>query len=111
MANSGINWIDVIFDWCVNFLYQVAGLLGISYEEINIWLFVIIGPISLLISIFFNYYFYKKIKNLKKTIEIQRQEISEINELEVEEKKTNYLKIFGIIILIILILYFLELKN
>jgi len=65
LANSGINWIDVIFDWCVNFLYQVAGLLGISYEEINIWLFVIIGPISLLISIFLNYYFYKKIKNLK----------------------------------------------
>ena len=87
MANSGINWIDITFDWCVNFLYQVAGLLGISYEEINIWLFVIIGPISLLISIFLNYYFYKKIKNLKKTVEIQKQEISEINEVEVEEKK------------------------
>ena len=111
MANSGINWIDITFDWCVNFLYKVAGLLGISYEEINIWLFVIIGPISLSISIFLNYYFYKKIKNLKKTIEIQKQEISEINEVEVEEKKTDYLKIFGIIIIIIFILYFLELKN
>ena len=110
MANSGINWIDVIFDWCVNFLYQVAGLLGISYEEINIWLFVIIGPISLLISIFLNYYFYKKIKNLKRIIEIQRQEISEINEVDVK-KKTDYFKIFGMIIIIIFILYFLELKN
>ena len=48
---------------------------------------------------------------LKKLIEIQKQEISEINEVEVEEKKTDYLKIFGIIILIIFILYFLELKN
>ena len=111
MANSGINWIDITFDWCVNFLYKVAGLFGISYEEINIWLFVIIGPILLSISIFFNYYFYKKIKNLKKTIEIQKQEISGINEVEVEEKKTNYLKIFGMIIIIIFILYFLELKN
>ena len=100
MANSGIYWIDITFDWSVNLLYKVAGLLGISYEEINIWLFVIIGPISLLISIFLNYYFYKKTKKLKKIIEIQKQEISEINEAEVEEKKTNYLKIFGIIILI-----------
>ena len=89
MANSGINWIDITFDWFVNFLYKVAGLFGISYEEINIWLFVIIGPISLSISIFLNYYFYKKIKNLKKIIEIQKQEILEINEVEVEEKKNR----------------------
>ena len=111
MANSGIYWVDITFDWCVRFLYIVADLLGITYEEINIWLFVIIGPISLLISIFLNYYFYNKTKKLKKIIEIQKQEISEINEVEVEEKKSDYLKIFGIIILIVLILYFLELKN
>ena len=111
MANSGIYWIDITFDWCVKFLYMVANLLGITYEEINIWLFVIIGPLFFLISICLNYYFYKKTKKLKKIIEIQKQEILEINEVEVEEKKTNYLKIFGIVILIIFILYFLELKN
>ena len=111
MANSGIYWIDVTFDWCVNFLYKIASLFGLSYEEINIWLFVVIGPISLLISIFFNFYFYKKVIKLKKIIEIQKKEISEINEVEVEEEKTSYLKIFGIIIIIFLILYFLELKN
>ena len=43
MANSGIYWIDVTFDWCVRLLYRTADLLGITYEEINIWLFVIIG--------------------------------------------------------------------
>ena len=111
MANSGIYWIDVTFDWCVNFLYKIASLLGLSYEEINIWLFVVIGPISLLMSIFLNFYFYKKVTKLNKIIEIQKKEISEINEVEVEEEKTNYLKIFGIIIIIFLILYFLELKN
>ena len=89
MANSGIYWIDITFDWSVNLLYKVAGLLGISYEEINIWLFVIIGPMLLLISIFLNYYFYKKTKKLQKIIEIQKQEISEINEVEVEEKKNK----------------------
>ena len=111
MANSGIHWVDITFDWCVKFLYIIADLFGITYEEINIWLFVIICPISLLISIFLNYYFYKKIKKVKKIIEIQKQEISEINEVEVEEKKTNYVKFFGVIVLIIFIIYFLELKN
>ena len=78
-ADSGIVWIDITFDWCVNLLYKISYILGISYEEINIWLFVIIGPISLSTSFFLNYYFYKKIKNLKKIIKIQRQEISEIS--------------------------------
>ena len=111
MADSGIYWIDTTFDWCVNILYKIANFIGISYEEINIWLFVIIGPILFFISIFLNYYFYKKINELKKLIEIQKQEISEINKVEVEEKKTDYLKIFGIIILIFFIIYFLELKK
>ena len=111
MANSEIYWIDITFDWCVNLLFKIAGLIGISYEEIYIWLFVVIFPILLSTSICLNYYFYKKTKNLNKIIEIQKQEILEINEVEVEETKTDYLKIFWIIILIILILYFLELKN
>ena len=33
MANSGIPWIDAIFDWCVILLYDVAAQLGITYEE------------------------------------------------------------------------------
>jgi len=58
MANSGIYWIDFTFDWCVRLLYQVAQLIGITYEEINVWLFVIVFPLffvgqSLLIVILF----------------------------------------------------------
>ena len=45
MANSGIYWIDVIFNFCVRLLYNVASILGITYEEINVWLFCIIWPI------------------------------------------------------------------
>ena len=44
MANSAIYWIDITFDYCVKLLYQVAGMMGITYEEINVWLFVIILP-------------------------------------------------------------------
>ena len=58
MANSGIYWIDFTFDWCVRLLYQLAQLIGITYEEINVWLFVIVFPLffvgqSLLIVILF----------------------------------------------------------
>jgi len=45
MANSGIPWIDFVFDQCVLFLIWSANILGITYEEINVWLFCIIWPI------------------------------------------------------------------
>lgn len=49
MANSGIDWVDNIFNFCVIILYNIGSLLGITYEEINVWLFVVIWPlISLL---------------------------------------------------------------
>ena len=111
MANSGIYWIDTTFDWCVRFLYIVADLLGITYEEINIWLFVIIVPVFLFISVCLNYYFYKKTKKLKKIIEFQNKEFMQSNEVEFEEKKQDHLKILIIILLIIFIFYFLEVNN
>ncbi len=45
MANSGIPWIDTIFDWCVIALNVSARWLGISYEAINVWLFCIAWPV------------------------------------------------------------------
>ena len=45
MANSGIEWIDITFNFCVRLLYDIGNLLGITYEEINVWLFVVIWPI------------------------------------------------------------------
>jgi hypothetical protein len=44
MANSGIAWVDIVFDYAVQSLYWAARLLGISYEEINVWLFCIAWP-------------------------------------------------------------------
>jgi hypothetical protein len=49
MGNSGIEWIDLTFKFCVNFLYYIGGLLGITYEEINVWMFVVIWPIASLV--------------------------------------------------------------
>jgi hypothetical protein len=35
-----------IFDWCVRLLVLWAGWLGITYKEINVWIFVILWPIA-----------------------------------------------------------------
>lgn len=35
---------DQIFDWCVNGLVYWAGVFGITYKEINVWVFVILWP-------------------------------------------------------------------
>ena len=45
MAGSEIEWVDTVFNWCVRLLYDIANTFGISYEEINIWIFVIIWPL------------------------------------------------------------------
>ena len=42
---------DQIFDWCVNVLVYWASVFGITYKEINVWVFVIIWPILTVILI------------------------------------------------------------
>jgi len=42
---------DQIFDWCVNVLVYWAGILGITYKEINVWVFVILWPILTLVLV------------------------------------------------------------
>ena len=66
MANSGIYSIDITFDYCVTLLYQVAGMMGITYEEINVWLFVIILPTILLFSFTLNLYFILRLNQKNK---------------------------------------------
>jgi len=45
IGDSGVYWVDEIFKLCVIFLVDLSNLIGISYEEINIWIFVIIWPL------------------------------------------------------------------
>ena len=68
MANSGIYWIDITFDYCVTLLYQVAGMMGITYEEINVWLFVFLMPTLLLISLTANIFMWKKLTRCAATL-------------------------------------------
>ena len=45
MATSGIDWVHAIFHGAVHALVGLAQLLGISYEEINVWLFCVAWPL------------------------------------------------------------------
>ena len=51
MGNSGFELIDFVFKVCVIVLVDLANLIGISYEAINIVIFVFLQPA--LIVLFF----------------------------------------------------------
>ena len=57
--------IDVIFDWCVELLVKLAELLGITYNDVNVWIFVIIEPLIFLLMLFIIIKQLIKIKRLK----------------------------------------------
>ena len=64
MGESGIYWIDLIFKICVIALVDLASILGITYEEVNVWLFVIIWPVLTVYLIVRNIYLKKKLRKL-----------------------------------------------
>ena len=52
-VQNSYEWIPAdivseVFTACVQFMYFVCGLTGISYEALNIWLFIIIQPALIL---------------------------------------------------------------
>ena len=59
------NWLNIIFYWCVNFLENISIAMGVTYEALNVWLFVVMVPAVLGISMAINLYFLfrKKIRN------------------------------------------------
>ena len=62
-----MNWINYTFDWCVTLLEQTAYLLGLTYQEINVWMFCIILPIILLIMVIQIIMLKIKVNSLKKS--------------------------------------------
>ena len=63
MGGSGVNWIDVIFRYCVVLLVNIAKVFGISYEALNIWVFIIIQPTIILILFLWVLRLRRKVKN------------------------------------------------
>jgi len=57
---------DQIFDWCVEVLVYWANIFGITYKEINVWVFVIIWPVLTMALIGVIVMQYRTIKKLSK---------------------------------------------
>ena len=62
--------IDYIFYLCVDILIWLAKASGTTYEFINILIFIIFYPLSVIVLIIIIYWQYKKIKELNKKIKI-----------------------------------------
>ena len=52
-----------LFNTCVAILYWMSDITGLTYQEINIWIFVIIHPIITLIFVYLTIKY--KLKTLK----------------------------------------------
>ena len=53
------------FKWCVELLEALALKLHMTYEEVNIWIFVIIEPIIFLLMLWIIFMQNRKIKSLR----------------------------------------------
>ena len=56
---------DNLFDACVEFLRWLGGIVGLSYKEINIWIFVIIEPIIFVLMLVWILKLKRKLNKLK----------------------------------------------
>ena len=56
---------NYLFYRCVEFMHDLASFTGLTYEEVNIWLFVIIHPIITLLLIIYIIKLKLTIKNQK----------------------------------------------
>ena len=65
VGGSGVNWIDAIFRYCVVLLVNMAKVIGISYEALNIWVFIIVQPLIIFLLFVKVIRLRRKVKNVR----------------------------------------------
>ena len=65
VGGSGVNWIDAIFRYCVVLLVNMAKVIGISYEALNIWVFIIVQPLITFLLFVWVIRLRRKVKNVR----------------------------------------------
>lgn len=68
MLKLKVSIMNKVFYWCVEVLEVWAAQMGITYEEINVWLFVIIMPAILIIQAIIIFILAHKLLKMKKKI-------------------------------------------
>ena len=56
---------DEIFNWCAELLWWLAPIIGLTYKELNVWIFVIIEPIVFFIMLGIIIKLRREVKQLK----------------------------------------------
>jgi hypothetical protein len=56
---------NAIFNWCVDLLYAWSSIIGITYEEINVIIFVFLYPLFVVLLIVYIIGLKRKIKKLQ----------------------------------------------
>lgn len=65
--------IDLIFDFCVQLLIDAGALLGMSYEEINIWFFIVFEPLLFLAVVAYAWSMRGKVRKMQSQLLEQNQ--------------------------------------
>jgi|GEM_PF-1114361 hypothetical protein len=70
--------INAYFSWCVHLLQDMSAWMGISYQELNVWVFVVIHPLITLLLAYWIIRLRRRLKDPKgrrrKSLEIIRLE-------------------------------------
>lgn len=61
--------INLIFDYCVDLLIIGAQSVGMTYEEINVWFFIVFEPIVFAIVVLYAWYLKYQNTYLRKQLE------------------------------------------
>lgn len=65
---------DYVFNQCVDFLMWLAPLLGLTYNEINVWIFCVIWPLITLALIGIVVYLWLRLRAANEKGELTQEE-------------------------------------
>ena len=61
MTGSGVPFVNLVFRWSVVRLTELAALCGVSYETLNVVVFVVLLPLLLLVSLGMNVHLWRRL--------------------------------------------------